>query len=564
MTMRLKIEPALVLLATVICAVAAADDVAPVSVSAAQYQDLLYLGSSRPVVIRLHLLVDGEPFQQAWSSYAQQLFAAADRDGDGKLTEADRQVPAAADHPLSNEVTAILATSGLLQADINPPDGAISAVEFAAFIADRRGGAFQAPSNISNAKDQQPLAPSPVQNANAGSALFKALDRQKDRQLSLEDLQNAIDSLSKLDFDGDGACSADELDHLRSPFQGVPQTAAANPGPGIPLQVLGAGEPSTEIIERLLRAYGRSANDPPESLTIEQLGHQAETLAAFDADHNSTLDREELRYWVTHPVPHVELAVRVGRRGEHEPPVEVRVPPVLEGLTVKVTPAGLVSLVDGNVQLEFGVQPDERTAETLQRAFVQSFKMFDYDANGYLDRNETSRAPYFDAQFTRFDRDADGKMFEAEMLASAPGEIAAALSRTAVSVENRGRDLFEILDTSRDRRISPREFIESLDRFSLWDANDDSQLSEVEVPQLYQLEFERGAPPLPSLIGLNRRNGNGPNSPAMAGPAWFHRMDRNSDGDVARAEFVGTPAQFKALDANGDGLIDAAEAAVAQ
>jgi Ca2+-binding EF-hand superfamily protein len=133
-----------------------------------------------------------------------------------------------------------------------------------------------------------------------------------------------------------------------------------------------------------------------------------------------------------------------------------------------------------------------------------------------------------------------------------------------VSVENRGQDLFEILDTNRDGRISRREFLDSLDRFSLWDANDDGQLTEQEVPQLYQLEFERGAPPLPSLIGFNRRNSRGPNEPEMAGPVWFQRMDRTGDGDVARAEFIGTPEQFKALDANGDALLDAAEAAVAR
>jgi Ca2+-binding EF-hand superfamily protein len=236
----------------------------------------------------------------------------------------------------------------------------------------------------------------------------------------------------------------------------------------------------------------------------------------------------------------------------------------LEGLTVKVTPAGLVSLVDGSVQLEFGVRADERNADTLQRAFVQSFKMFDSDGNGYLDRTESARAPYFDAQFARFDRDADGKMFEAELIASAAGEILTALSRTSVSVENRGRDLFEILDTSRDRRISRREFLDSLDRFSLWDANNDGQLAEQEVPQLYQLEFERGAPPLPSLVGFNRRNNRGANEPAMAGPVWFQRMDRNGDGDVSRTEFIGTPAQFEALDANQDALIDAPEAAVAR
>ena len=65
-----------------------------------------------------------------------------------------------------------------------------------------------------------------------------------------------------------------------------------------------------------------------------------------------------------------------------------------------------------------------------------------------LDREESARSPYFDAQFSRFDRDADAKVFEEEMLACAEGEILIALSRTSVAVDNRGQDLFEILDTA--------------------------------------------------------------------------------------------------------------------
>lgn len=526
---------------------------------AAEYQDLLYLGPTRPVVIRLQLLVDGQSFGDVWSRYAQQLFAVADLDGDGRLSEAERQAPPAADSSLRAELVAVVSAPGFAQCDIDPPDGLISLSEFAAFVADRRGGAFQAPGNISNASDEQPLGATPTQNANAGAALFKALDRQQAGRLALDDLRSAAQTLEKLDFDADGACSAEELDHLRSPFQPAVQAMSPGAPQGIPLHVLSSQEPTTAIIERLLKAYGGNPAAPPEALSIEQLRHEPEAFADFDADRDGRLDGDELRYWVTHALPDVELTIRVGTRAEGVPPVEVRVPPTLAGLTVKITPAGLVSLVDGQVQLEFGIRSSERNAETLKNDFVQSFRMFDRDGNGYLDRTETAQTPYFEGAFARFDRDADGKMFEEEMLASADGEIMTALSRTSVSIENRGQDLFEILDTTRDRRVSQREFLESLDRFSLWDADADGQLAEAEVPQLYQLTFERAAPPLPSLARIIRRaDGN----PPLLGPVWFQRMDRNADGDVTRDEFLGTPAQFERLDANGDTLLDAAEAAV--
>ena len=38
-------------------------------------------------------------------------------------------------------------------------------------------------------------------------------------------------------------------------------------------------------------------------------------------------------------------------------------------------------------------------------------------------------------------------------------------------------------------------------------------------------------------------------------------MDRNSDGDISRREFLGPRADFERLDGNHDGLIDAEEAA---
>ena len=51
---------------------------------------------------------------------------------------------------------------------------------------------------------------------------------------------------------------------------------------------------------------------------------------------------------------------------------------------------------------------------------------------------------------------------------------------------------------------------------------------------------------------------------AAAGPNWFHKMDRNRDGDISRREFLGPKAAFERLDRDHDGLIDAAEAAKAK
>src|SRR5260221_1889694 len=56
-------------------------------------QDVLFITDKRPVRLRLHILIDGQPFstvyQSAWGDYLKSLFAHLDRDGDGLLNEAE-------------------------------------------------------------------------------------------------------------------------------------------------------------------------------------------------------------------------------------------------------------------------------------------------------------------------------------------------------------------------------------------------------------------------------------------------------------------------------------------
>ncbi len=48
-----------------------------------------------------------------------------------------------------------------------------------------------------------------------------------------------------------------------------------------------------------------------------------------------------------------------------------------------------------------------------------------------------------------------------------------------------------------------------------------------------------------------------------AWPDWFRNLDRNTDGVLTRAEFLGTDEQFRRTDTDGDGLISPAEATAA-
>src|SRR5262249_28238921 len=54
--------------------------------------DLVYLGDVRPVLLRLHVQIDGKPFGEAWDAFLAKLFKYLDRDGDGVLNkdEAER------------------------------------------------------------------------------------------------------------------------------------------------------------------------------------------------------------------------------------------------------------------------------------------------------------------------------------------------------------------------------------------------------------------------------------------------------------------------------------------
>lgn len=551
--------------------IASANDGPPTSTAASQlqphsYQDILFLGVNRPIVIRLHLMVDGRPFVDTWETHARQLFALADTNSDGVLGPDEIESPAESSEVLRDELVAVLITPGFQQADLRPPDGSISYEEFAAFVRQHRGGPFQPPPTVASTVDYVTRAMNPIQANSPGRILFEALDLDDNNRISGEELAAGPESIGKFDFDGDGASSLEEIDHLQGAFGRTDGSSDA--ALDVPLRVLSSTISTSEQIDVVMAAYGGAELRSAESIAITRLGFEQGELADFDADGNERLDRDELGYWLTHPQPHVELIIRIGDFESDQEQVTAITAPTLPELKVQSTEAGLFNVVAGDVHLELSVAPDRRDVDSVKAMIAAAFQRTDRDGNGYLDRDEVVNDGVFGESFNRFDRDGDGKMFEEEMLTVVEGQITTGLSRTAMTAANRGKDLFEILDVNRDRRVSRRELLAARDRFGLWDVDSDGRLAEREVPQLYQLVFDRGTPQLGGL-NFNSR----PSTPPIAGtaspaadsmsPLWFRKMDRNADGDVSRREFLGAPAQFQTLDSDGNELIDSIEAAAA-
>lgn len=556
------------------------------SVSAAErdVQDFVYLGDKGPVLVRLHVRIDGKPLVDVWEEFVGKLFAYLDADGDGVLneTEAGRVPPVPF---LFNNGPGFPRPPQMMARLIDKNrDGKITKDELADWLRKNGAAPFQFRTRVNQLNEVRLVfagqAAPPSADA-INEKLFALLDTNKDGKLSREELARAPTVLHKLDLDDDEMVSAREmggnLDSNDGTFAVVRSIAyigepASNNGP---FMLVKAGMANNELARRLLNRYGRKGQkEQATRLTRQDLGLDEASFKQLDRDEDGKLDREELAHFAQLE-PDLELRVHLGKRTGKGAAIERVQRKDHRSSRAKLIGSGTegtVTLELGSTQLEFGgrdTSSEPQLAVRLRQQYLAQFRMADRDNNGYIDEKEAQQSPVYRKVFRMLDRDGDGKLFEKEIVAYLDRmkklQESAMRSCASLAVKDQGRGLFDLVDANSDGRLGVREMRKMVELIAQLDRDGDGRISRDEIPHKYRVDVRRG----PSLgdqirqskaIVLGRGMNNQPNLPERSGPLWFQKMDRNHDGDVSRREFLGTEEEFRKIDRDGDGLISIEEA----
>ena len=168
------------------------------------------------------------------------------------------------------------------------------------------------------------------------------------------------------------------------------------------------------------------------------------------------------------------------------------------------------------------------------------------------------------AMFDAADRDGDGKLTPAELRAFLDLVELGVGCQVVIAIEDRGRNLFDLLDTNQDGVLDLAELNRAV---SVCEEAALLPLTQATIPRQFQFSALRG--PVGSNFGpVPLPTPTKSKAPLIAGPArgpkWFQAMDRNGDGFVSPMEFIGPPELFRKLDTNGDGRISVEEAEAAR
>ncbi|MBI1915992.1 MAG: EF-hand domain-containing protein [Planctomycetes bacterium] len=558
--------------------------------SAPDVQDVIFYGKTRPVLMRLHILVDGKPYSEAWDNYIKARFDYADRDGNGYLDrDAVRMIPSAQTFQqmvlgAGNFYNGGAARFEELDSD---GDGKVTLAELKEYYQKLNVAAVR----LMNANQVYGgrnfsgvggggggVGFSGNQNNGLSEALFRHLDVNKDGKLTKEELAVADRLVARLDANDDELLDATELMQgqvlggLRPPPVAQPQlsrTAMMPNGTGAnqgPFFLVPREKEPNRLTQRLLLAkemIARYDKDKSGKLTREEIGLDEELFNLLDRNEDRVLDAVELlRYVVI--APDVELTVHLGGGGSVRSSGVTVTPGSKANLARGLRPAGADAMVFGvqNARIEVrrpNVPSGVGRSGPNNQYFMQVFRSLDRGNKGFVELKAVKQpqVQYLSGMFEMADRDGDGKVTRKEfedllqLQAQAPGCL------LTLSVGELGQGLFEILDTNRDGRLSVRELRTAWQSLAEYDRKKVGAVTDADIPHQFQLALTPGGNVYPALRSVA---GQQPVRPSTAGPLWFRKMDRNGDGDVSPREFLGTPEQFKALDLDGDGYISLEEA----
>jgi Ca2+-binding EF-hand superfamily protein len=513
---------------------------------------ILLLAPGNPIVVELHLTIDGQPHTEALVRLVDEVLKLGDTDGDGRTMWKELCASRRVKYGQYGNL-AIDNENGEKQVieryDI-ARDGVVDRTELPRFLTRNAGGSR--PFSIRGTLDHRDLN-------RRGAATWRVIDADEDGSISAEERAAAASLLAGRDSDDDEILLASDLN---------PRLQAANPemmadrrrrGPDA-ARLLGSHADWGGIQRILELEYGGG-----RTMTAEGFPLTPELFAQLDGNKDGRIRREE--FAALNEVPaHVVVEAGFGKEpgaGDQEPGAKPRlkllhVDPQLAGSgSAIVEQSGRLTIAVGGNRLTFYTN-DTVASEDFSARAKQALDMFDQNKDGYLEKSEVPES--LQGQLGRFealDADDDGKAYPYEIeafLAQQQGGLRAQIHAKAADTED---VLFAALDADHDERLDSRELEGAAQRLAALDKNGDGKVTSDELPEVLLIGLARGSlenaeatfSPPPIVV-------RGPDGQA---PRWFTSMDANRDGTISRREFLGSAEKFQELDRDGNGLLELAE-----
>lgn len=497
-----------------------------------QPRDLIVVLPDRPLHVRIIVQENGQSLEDVRASYIENLIAELDVDQDGRVSRAETRKS-----PLFNTKRRF---------DDNPflqkleRDASVSRRDVTMTVQRAAG---------------QPLAYRQDDSlADNDLGVFDVLDGDGSGMIEPAEMRLAAKRIAGRDDDTDRCITFDEfLDQPESqPNDPLVMQVDDTPPPSIHADRLRDFREPT-LPTRLVRLYDANRD---AKLSAEELQWKKERLDELDSNRDGLLTSREISAMRT---GRPDLSIRLDLAEPTANALELI--EHLPGIVITEPREGLLRIVQGEVTLTFGYRHRDPLAEA-EAAAQTVFNEIDFDANGYLDRDEIEERHRFKRYlFDAMDTDKDDRVFAKEMMAYVRSFAEPAASSCQMTLYDIGSGYFQMIDSSDDGRISIRELRNVEKALNKAAGGVGKALNPSKVRHNYRIELTRG---FVSLFGaVDRPAAEAPTAILRTpiGPSWFIANDTNDDGDLTWDEFIGPEPTFRAMDTDHDGLIDAKEAA---